>query len=170
MAAKSGLDFSPIYDGIVGCCKDLQRDLADILVLLLKSANEDNQTRCIHDAVEEINKLYLKAQHTSFTWNVRLEEMKAYVEGVIDADTIRTARYNAKEYDVDGFFWLLWQTLFGLVMMIPYNHPNQELLVNFLKVLRGKKVGIATAWLVRVPYFLPSHRIMPSYYIQVYGG
>jgi len=30
--------------------------------------------------------------------------------------------------------------------MIPYSHPKQELLVNFVKTLQKNKVGVATIW------------------------
>ena len=67
-------------------------------------------------------------------------------------------------YDVQTFLWTLWGLLFRIVQMIPYNHPKQELLVNFLKTLRRKKVGTATLYV-----FLPSHKIIPTHYIQVCG-
>ena len=60
-------------------------------------------------------------------------------------------------YDVQTFLWKLWSLLFRIVQMIPYNHPKQELLVNFLKTLRRKKVGTASVWGVRV---LSLHKVM----------
>jgi hypothetical protein len=50
-------------------------------------------------------------------------------------------------YDAVTFLFLLWNLLGETARMIPYNHPKQELLVNFLKTLRRKKVGNAAIWM-----------------------
>jgi hypothetical protein len=47
---------------------------------------------------------------------------------------------NPKAYNAELFFWLLW----GLVLMIVRMMHALELLVKFLMILHGKKVGIAT--------------------------
>ena len=111
--------------------------------MFLQSADED-----IHDAVKEIIKLYLGAQPLG-------------PDGIYNADGAIEA------YDSQTFFWILWALLFKIARAIPYNHPKQELLVKFLMTLREKK-EIATIWLVRVSHFLPSCRIIPTHYIQVY--
>jgi hypothetical protein len=153
--SDSHLDFSSIYDGIQGSCPGLQSNILDVIVLLLQSVNKDNQTQSIHNAVRGITELYLRVKPyiSNPDWEVRSEDVEDY-----DVEDM---------YDAEDFLWILWEVLLDIVVMIPYNHPNQELLVNFLKVLRRKKVGIVTSWLVRVPYLLPSHKIIGIFKFMV---
>ena len=71
-----------------------------------------------------------------------------------------TCTKDPEDYDAEAFLWVLWGLLLEIVRMIPYSHPKQELLVNFLKTLHRKKVGIATIWGVRVPSLT---QIIPTY-------
>ena len=68
----------------------------------------------------------------------------------------RWPMYDAEAYG--ALAYRLWPP--PLAAMIPYNHPNQELLVNFLKVLRGS--GNCYCTVGTCSLFLPSHRIIPT--------
>jgi hypothetical protein len=125
------LDFSSIKNHTEDTLMGL---ILDHLVLLLQCTDEDNQIKKIHSAVLGITELYLRAQHSD----------QLYSE-------------DPMVYDVETFLWQLWGLLFTIVQMIPYNHPKQELLVNFLETLRKKKVGTVTLWGVRVPSFTQDH-------------
>ncbi|KAN0070354.1 Protein of unknown function (DUF3632) domain containing protein [Elaphomyces granulatus] len=127
MAAKSAaelqpLDFSSVKDTIRG---DLQSDIFDVLVFLVQSANEDNQNKIIHDAVEKLTKLYLGARPS--------DRLNGRFNSDLEADS------DLEAYDVELFFWTLWGLLLDIVRMMPYNHPKQELLVKFLMTLHRKK-------------------------------
>ena len=140
MAAKSAaelqpLDFSSVKDKIIGACPDLQSDILDVLVFLVQSANEDNQNKIIHDALEKLTKLYLRAQPFPDRPN-----------GEVDG--------GPKAYDAELFFWVLWGLVLMIVRMMPYNHPKQELLVKFLMTLHRKKVGTTTIWNVRIHVYM----------------
>jgi hypothetical protein len=122
MAAKyvkpsdSHLDFSSIKNGIGGAYPRLQSDILDVLVLLLQFPNEDNQFQSIDNAVKAITELYLRAQPLN-----PYEELNSN---------------DPEIYDAEIFLWMLWGVLLMVVKKIPYNHPKQEHLVNFLKTLR----------------------------------
>jgi hypothetical protein len=73
-------------------------------------------------------------------------------------------------YDEEDFILMLWDMLLQIVQIIPYNYPNQELVIHFLMILRRRATRTATIWGVCVPYFLPSHRVIPTHCIQGYGG
>ena len=136
--SDSHLDFSSIKNGIGGACPRLQSDILDVLVLLLQFPNEDNQFQSIDNAVKAITELYLRAQ-----------PLNPYEE------------LNSKDpeiYDAEIFLWMLWGVLLMVVKKIPYNHPKQEHLVNFLKTLRGA-----------CSLFPSPHMIIPIHYIQPYG-
>jgi len=142
MAAKSAaelqpLDFSSVKDTIRG---DLQSDIFDVLVFLVQSANEDNQNKIIHDAVEKLTKLYLGARPS--------DRLNGRFNSDLEADS------DLEAYDVELFFWTLWGLLLDIVRMMPYNHPKQELLVKFLMTLHGKKVGTTTIWNVRIHVYM----------------
>jgi hypothetical protein len=51
-------------------------------------------------------------------------------------------------YDAATLLLTLWGLLATTARMIPYSHPKQELLVDFLKTLRRRKAGTAEIWMV----------------------
>jgi hypothetical protein len=138
------LDLSSIKNCITGNLRDLQSDILDHLVLLLQCDNEDNQIQSIHTAVDSISELYLRAQPEDSLGEFCSEDPEAY--------------------DAAAFLLILWSLLAITARMIPYSHPKQELLVNFLKTLRRKKAGIATIWSVRVPSL---HKVIFKFLVRL---
>jgi hypothetical protein len=87
-----------------------------------------------------------------------------------DTDELCPTTQPCYVYDEEDFILMLWDMLLQIVQIIPYNCPNQELVIHFLMTLRRRATRTATIWGVCVPYFLPSHRVIPTHCIQGYGG
>jgi hypothetical protein len=94
--------------------------------------------------VDSISELYLRAQPEDSLGEFCSEDPEAY--------------------DAAAFLLILWSLLAITARMIPYSHPKQELLVNFLKTLRRKKAGIATIWSVRVPSL---HKVIFKFLVRL---
>jgi hypothetical protein len=92
-------------------------DLKASVLAIFLSLLEGYQS--IQDAVKEINTLYPTKQ----PWHDGTET-----------------------YDTTDFFWALWRAMFSIVRILPYNHPKQELLVEFLVTLSREVMGTATVW------------------------
>jgi hypothetical protein len=86
-------------------------------------------------------------------------------QSILDAvEGINDQLYPERE-EPEGFFWTLWESLFTVARRVPYNHPKQELLADFLISLSRKATGTTNMWGVCVPYFLPPHRIILIIYL-----
>jgi hypothetical protein len=139
--SSSGSEFTPDLKWIEKDCgplTDLQSKILTIFVFLLQSAE-------IPTAVKRINELYLKTPQAYYGED----------------------NNNSTEDDNPCFFWIHWGMLFTLVRTIPYNHPYQELLINFVVLLHQRVTKTITIRGVCFPYFLPSDGIISTPYIQV---
>ena len=123
--------------------------ILSVLLFLLQSANEAYQNSAICNGTN-----YQRITQSHYYYDT-------------DESCPTTLPYFV--YDEEDFILMLWDILFQIVQIIPYNYPNQELVIRFLMTLRRRATRTATIWGVCVPYFLPSHRIIPTHYIQVYG-
>jgi hypothetical protein len=97
-----------------------------ILVFLVESFNVNSQI--IQDAVDGIDRLFsktLEPYQSTTTW------------------------YGNDDPGAEGFLWMLWGVLLDVARKVPYNHPKQEVLVDFLKRLHQKEAGTIRIWGVR---------------------
>jgi hypothetical protein len=150
------LDLKSIRDDIA-CPAD--SDLKAGVLTILLSLLEGYQS--VQDAVKEVNTLYSTKQpcSTKQPWHYGTEayDTEAYDMEAYDTEAYDTEAYDTEAYDTVDFLWTLWGAMFSIVRILPYNHPKQELFVEFLVLLRRGVMGTATVWGVCVPYFSSSH-------------
>jgi hypothetical protein len=109
-----------------------------ILVFLVESVNVNSQI--IQDAVDGIDRLFSKT-------------LKLY-----QSTTTATAAYDRDDPGAEMFLWMLWGLLLEVARKVPYNHPKQEVLVDFLKRLDQKEAGtvrirgVSIAFLIIIPF------------------
>jgi hypothetical protein len=68
-------------------------------------------------------------------------------------------------YNESTFLWLFWESILMVARRIPYNnHLKQELLVEFLRQLRRKKIGTFDVCRISMCFLFPSLSHLPTYY------
>ncbi|KAN0070846.1 Protein of unknown function (DUF3632) domain containing protein [Elaphomyces granulatus] len=73
-------------------------------------------------------------------------DTEVYDTEAYDTEAYDTEAYDTEDYDTVDFLWTLWGAMFSIVRILPYNHPKQELFVEFLVLLRRGVMGTATVW------------------------